>query len=263
MVPSNYAKTAIASSISGNNEAQRQKPCKHVPASRLVCVELNPGPYRRRRGRIRQRARGGGGLSIIRSPATLFPAAIQVRQNYTDSRDLSLTSGIFASYVYRMNSTFDPDYTGAGGQPYGRDQFAAIYSKYRVDAFHWDVSMAPNSVGLGLCASVATCPANTPGPFSLITDVADLPWAKTGIAPGTATPFKSRGGFPLREFLGQSQAQFVGDDSNESVVGSNATALAYFHISAQNNAGNTQSITYVAKLTYVVTYFLPLTMPPS
>jgi len=249
------------------NEAQRKKPCKQVPAPRLVCVELNPGPNqgtrRTRNRRRRARREGGGSGAIIRSPATLFPPSLQVRQRYTDSRQLALTSGVFASYVYRMNSTFDPDYTGTGAQPYGRDQFAAIYTKYRVDAFEWSVSMAPDSVGLGLAASVATCPANSAGPFTLITDMADLPWAKSGISPGTAPPFRSQGRLPLREFLGQSHEQFVGDDSNEAVVGANPTALAYFHIGAQNNNGYTQSITFVATLTYVVTYFLPATMPPS
>lgn len=271
MTHSVYAKTAVASSIIGNNETQRKKQSYTPPKARLVCVELNPGPRSRRGGRRARGSRRRDGVGnawnqaqgLIRSPATLFPAAIQVRQTYTDSRDLTLTSGVFASYIYRMNSTFDPDFSGVGGQPYGRDQIAAIYTKYRVDGFRWNVSMSPASVGLGLCTSVAVCPAATSTAYTIIQDMANMPWGHAGVAPGTAPPFRAVGGFQLREFLGQSHEQFVGDDSNEAPIGSNATTAAFFHIGAQNNQGTTQVCTFVVTLTYITTYFLPAVMPPS
>lgn len=37
-----------------------------------------------------------------------------------------------ASHIFRANSIFDPDFTGSGGQPYGHDQYQAIYTSYRV-----------------------------------------------------------------------------------------------------------------------------------
>lgn len=233
-------------------------------------VELNPGPrgrpHRNRNSRRRSRRDIGNAFNeaqgIIRSPHTLFPPAVQLRQTYTESFNLTLTSGVYANRVFRMNSTFDPDFTGVGGQPYGRDQIAAIYTRYRVDRFIWDVTMSCEAVGLGLCASVATCPASTTNTFGVIQPMSDMPWGKAGIATAYQ-PWHSRGSLLMREFLGQSLDQFRGDDSNESLTSTNPAIIAAFHVGAQNNAGNTQTVTVVCKFTYVVTYFIPLTMPAS
>lgn len=40
--------------------------------------------------------------------------------------------GSAVSHVYRLNSLFDPDFTGAGHQPMGFDQMASLYNTYRV-----------------------------------------------------------------------------------------------------------------------------------
>jgi len=40
--------------------------------------------------------------------------------------------GGITGYSFRLNSVFDPDYSGAGHQPRGFDQFAALYSEYTV-----------------------------------------------------------------------------------------------------------------------------------
>jgi len=45
---------------------------------------------------------------------------------------LTSTVGSIAKYVYRLNSTFDPDSTGTGHQPMFRDTFAGIYDHYSV-----------------------------------------------------------------------------------------------------------------------------------
>jgi len=47
----------------------------------------------------------------------------------------SMASGTvtLAKYQFIMNSCFDPDYTAAGHQPYGFDQWAALYNHYVVE----------------------------------------------------------------------------------------------------------------------------------
>jgi hypothetical protein len=41
-------------------------------------------------------------------------------------------SGVPAQYNFRANSIYDPDLTGIGGQPMGRDQFEVVYDHYTV-----------------------------------------------------------------------------------------------------------------------------------
>jgi hypothetical protein len=52
------------------------------------------------------------------------------------SQDITLSpvaANAAASYVFRANSLYDPDYTGVGTQPYGHDQYATMYKYYRVN----------------------------------------------------------------------------------------------------------------------------------
>lgn len=61
-----------------------------------------------------------------------FPQQIKVRMKYVDEFVLSSTAGSTATQTFRMNSIFDPDYTGVGHQPYGHDQWTPLYNKYTV-----------------------------------------------------------------------------------------------------------------------------------
>lgn len=69
-----------------------------------------------------------------------IPDAIMVQLRYSDT--LRYQPAVGNAYnsrnVFRANSIFDPDYTGAGGQPRYRDQWAALYNKYQVFACRAD-----------------------------------------------------------------------------------------------------------------------------
>lgn len=99
----------------------------------------------RRRGAKR---RGGGGklagggsnavlrgdyrnLSLIKLPMNqIAPDSVIVKMNYPTVLRLAGATPQF--HVYRGNSLFDPDFTGAGQQPGGFDQWMALYTRYRV-----------------------------------------------------------------------------------------------------------------------------------
>jgi len=61
---------------------------------------------------------------------------------------LTLVSGAIQSYAWRANSIYDPNYTGVGHQPLGRDQWTVIYGHYFVRAsrarFHFNVDSSVN-----------------------------------------------------------------------------------------------------------------------
>lgn len=62
-----------------------------------------------------------------------FPRSIITKLRYCDTISLTSTTGAVGSYVFRINSCFDPDLTGVGHQPLYYDQFAAIYNYYNVN----------------------------------------------------------------------------------------------------------------------------------
>jgi hypothetical protein len=61
-----------------------------------------------------------------------FPDRIMSKLRYHDAETLTSTAGSLGKYVYRWNSTFDPDASGVGHQPMFRDTFAGIYDHYAV-----------------------------------------------------------------------------------------------------------------------------------
>lgn len=63
-----------------------------------------------------------------------FPAVEKYQLRYCDTIAINGTAGSASSYLFRANSIYDPDYTGAGHQPYGHDQLEEIYNHYCVDS---------------------------------------------------------------------------------------------------------------------------------
>ncbi len=78
----------------------------------------------------------------------------RTKLRYVDINSISLAGLNYGEKIYRLNSCFDPDYSGAGAQPLGFDQWAAFYTRYRVLAAHYKcewaspTSLAECSVGL-------------------------------------------------------------------------------------------------------------------
>uniref|UniRef100_UPI00404823FF hypothetical protein n=1 Tax=Shewanella sp. TaxID=50422 RepID=UPI00404823FF len=61
-----------------------------------------------------------------------FPKTNAVKLRYVEHVTLDAGIGAIASYAYRANSCFDPNYTGTGHQPNGFDQWSTFYNHYIV-----------------------------------------------------------------------------------------------------------------------------------
>lgn len=72
-------------------------------------------------------------VSLYRSPVSPIPQRKVVTLRYAESNvSLDPAAGIPADYFFRANDLFDPNYTGAGHQPLGFDQWMALYTKFSV-----------------------------------------------------------------------------------------------------------------------------------
>lgn len=80
--------------------------------------------------------RGKRAFSFMRASSRLspFPRTKLVKHTYSDQ--ISLAASGFAgqpqTWIFRANSTYDPDYSGVGHQPMFRDEMAAKYNYYTV-----------------------------------------------------------------------------------------------------------------------------------
>lgn len=71
---------------------------------------------------------------VSRSLSSPMPDMYKTTLIYSDYISLSMSVvNLYATYyTFRLNSLFDPDYSGSGHQPRGFDQLSAIYDKYVV-----------------------------------------------------------------------------------------------------------------------------------
>lgn len=87
----------------------------------------------RKRGRTRTKKRVyRKSRNFIKTTHLPFGQSQKVRHRYLENLQLSTTLGAPNVYTFQVNSLYDPNLTGSGHQPLGRDQMAAIFQTYCV-----------------------------------------------------------------------------------------------------------------------------------
>lgn len=95
-------------------------------------------PYGRRKRRVRRSYRRGlmrrrlPYYKTLKLPLGMFPSRKQVVLRYVEDFTLNPGSASVATYIFRANSLFDPNYTSTGHQPMFFDTYASIYAGYKV-----------------------------------------------------------------------------------------------------------------------------------
>jgi len=129
-----------------------------------------------------------------------FPARIRAKLRYNEVFQMDSTAGVPAHYLFRANSIYDPNYTGAGHQPMGHDIFETLYYHYKV--ISCVASLTPTSAfnsGFGIALST-----NTTGPtgyydiaeekgtkFSMNSSASTVPTATNYYNMNWSSPFDS------------------------------------------------------------------------
>lgn len=192
------------------------------------------------------------------SLASPFPAEFYTTNIYSDKIQLTAgTAGVCGTeQVWFLNSLFDPDFTGAGHQPYGFDQLTPMYNKYNVISVDIEMTIyQPSTASLALCYQVSN---NSDLGLALLNpkfivehNTGDWVYIPND---GTATVIKKS--FNIADIAGVSRAKVKNDDVYSSITGSSPSSAAYFRIAAANLLLNTGGTMYVDwKCTYHSRYF--------
>lgn len=140
-----------------------------------------------------------------------------------------------AGYRFRLNSLYDPDASGIGGQPYYRDQIAPLYSRYMVTMVDIELDFVdPTASGLWVGYSIRS--ATTTGDIPNGLNLGDIlsrrmtfrckPLNKNGTQSVT---FKER--VPLHTLVGLTAQQFAANVLDfGSTVGANPTSELYLEL---------------------------------
>lgn len=148
---------------------------------------------------------------------------------YVDTFSLYTTTlARCGQYNFRLNSLYDPNLTGTGHQPYGRDTLATLYNRYRVYKCSYvitGVSATNYTMKIGALPSneVMALPNN----FS---EIQEKPRTKF-IVQGTGAPqVLLKGSVYLPSLYGRTRAQMMADDRYQAQIDDNPAELAILNV---------------------------------
>lgn len=205
-------------------------------------------PRRRRGFKPRRLARKSKKTVNINTALQPIPQRYICKLKYAD--DVYTT--VAGSYTMNLNSIFDPNRSGGGHQPYGFDQLASLYNRYRVIACGWRVT-APSSTQT---VQLGTLPANETVSVATFAELKENPRAKYVIQHVGGNVQTVSGKVYLPSLVGRTKAQYMADDRYQATVVSDPGELAILNIQASNNGGvgiNAQVINILME--YTVEFF--------
>lgn len=196
-----------------------------------------------------------------------FPDNYVATLRYCDNITLSSAIGAIGKNTFRMNSIFDPDYTGTGHQPLYHDQFAGIFNKYVVIGSKIKVTFAnvPDSMAATAPTGpivVGLCPDTDTTLSSVISTVMEAPKSiNSTINNGLGQSIKilSATYSPQRD-LGLTPE----DDTIGANFGSNPSLAYYMHVwCADVGSGQTADIIAKVEIEYAVRFKLLIDVAQS
>lgn len=190
-----------------------------------------------------------------------IPQRSIVRHKYATSINTLAGSGL---YYFNLNSMYDPDRSGIGHQPYGRDTFATLYGQYRVIGCKYTVEVSSNSATI----LVGTLVSNDQFVYTAVggdfNELKEQPRARfVTQAPGS--PIKKIHGYAdCASILGRTKAQYMSDENTAAQVNNNPSENCILTIATATVAGVPQTgASVMLMLEYIVEWFDVNALTPS
>lgn len=167
-------------------------------------------------------------------------------------------SAINPDYVFNLNSTYDPDRSGVGHQPYGRDTYNTLYNRYRVFAVSGILKTAaitPANVSI-----VATNSAVTMTNSSLVNE---MPFSQSrSVSTNQVSSIKFK--YYLPKITGVSSTTYKSDDSYQALSSADPTELICLHILGTDLLGaGTNQLYHDLTINYHVEWYDPIPLGQS
>lgn len=196
---------------------------------------------------------------MLTMTSTVSPVAPRLRTRMKYIEVLAPTGIPTYSYVFRLNSVFDPNLTGTGHQAYGFDQLSALYNRYRVYYCAYDIVSLPTTG-----AAVETTATATNG-SSAIGSVAALehPWSKRAPISNVYNACRLSAVIDLAQLNGKTAAQYADDDTTGSEVTTNPAEVLALQVNWAALAGANVTADAVVTLVYDVEWSDPQNMSGS
>lgn len=210
-----------------------------------------------RKGKARRGKRTGRKTVVVNRAITPVPQRFLTQHKYSTTFTLGSLQNI---YRMNLNSLYDPDQTGTGHQPYGFDQMAALFNRYRVYGVSYQVQgyQFNNPIRFGCVAT-----NDSASPSNLATLV-ELPRSKTAIQINGGSTAKITGYVNLPSLTGRTKAQYMADDRYQAQNNTNPQEALILNIMAQSLSDTAlESCTMLVTMNFHVEWFDPIVFASS
>lgn len=178
------------------------------------------------------------------------------------STDYTWATTLAFDQQYRLNSLFDPDFTGVGTQPTGFDQLSALYEKYRVWSCRYTIKfLERNTTG----SKIVIVPSNSSSSFSSSQNAAmALPWAQFGLCNTYSNQLKFTQKVDLALLNGRTHQQYIDDDTTGAAINTNPSEVLNLHVILNSiDGGSNSNGCLLIVLEYDVEFYDPIMLSAS
>lgn len=206
-------------------------------------------------------ARKSGYPTFVNRSLQPVPQRSIVKHKYAASVNTISPSGF---YRFNLNNMWDPDRSGVGHQPYGRDTFATLYSKYRVIGCKYTVEVSSNSSTILVGTLVSNEEFNYTAVGGDFNELKEQPRARfVSQAPGGQIK-RIHGYVDCASILGQTRAQYMASEDTAALINNNPAEACILNIATATTAGVPQyGASVMVMLEFTTEWFDPVALGPS
>jgi len=188
-----------------------------------------------------------------------------VTLKYTEVFSQSIAAGVGTQQTMNLNSLFDPNRTGTGHQPYGYDQLAALYNRYRVLKCGWKVTFGTLAGTINVLVVPVNGLINTAiADAATYQTAAELPFCVVKTQGGGGGPtIVISGNMSLNKLNGVTITEYLADDRFEAAIGASPTELMTLVVGTFNPGGSTQAPIITVEMWFSVDFHDPISIGGS
>ncbi len=222
----------------GNNKGNRQK---NASATR-----------RKRRNKVR--ASRMTGLSDRR---LALPSNFSGVLAFSEVKQLAPAASTVTANVYRLNSVYDPDFTGVGTTAYGYTTFSGVYGRYRVLSAYVEVSYQ-NLTANPITVFLSATPVTTVGiDINKILAQRHV-WFRNVSGSNGPNGVKHTMHIPIHKIYGVPSQQVRVEDDFAAVTGTSPNNGVYLHVGVWQAGTVAGVVNYHIRIEYKTLWSLPL-----
>lgn len=202
---------------------------------------------------------GGGSISSIAVEPwmPIFPVKITKWLRYSTSISLTATAGAVATYVFRANDLFDPDFTSTGHQPMGFDQLMLWYNHFCV--LRSRIRIVVRNAGF-TTGTIAIRQDASSTPITVIDRIIEdggLVYAMIGYKGDSIGVTQLSMEMNIAKLQGLSPSAITADPTLRGDVATSPTELSYFHIQLWDTLAATPVVQVEVVLEQQATFLEP------